>query len=295
MSENDRLSVLLVGLDGLGGYYLNANETEARQRMPTMFGLLDSATVGTIQGRTVFPPISAPAWVSALSGMTPDMTGVIHKLWDPELCVRCPNVRPGTQIPLNVFDALNSATTHKSIVASWSWLLKLVNGDVCQCALDAGGDDDKAVRMFKESSTYDKGQLQNSFTFVHLDLIDAAGHRHTWESEEYKASWSAADQRLNTLINTAQEHATSTQRDLVVIVVSDHGGSGHDHGDIIPSHMQIPLIVWQSPSNKAARAAPTELVKEEMSILDVTPTILALLGASVPRWARGTPLLQRPV
>lgn len=290
--SSERVSVLLIGLDGLGGYYLNGDEADARQRMPTLFGLLDQSTVGTITGRTVFPPISAPAWVSALSGMTPDMTGVIHKLWDPEVCVGCPNVRAGTPIPLNVFDALDSATTHKSIVASWSWLLKLVNGDVCQCALDAGGDDDKAVRLFAESCSYDKGVLPHCFSFVHLDLIDAAGHKHKWESEEYKQSWSAADRRLQELIATAQQHATSTQRDLVVLVVSDHGGSGNDHGDIIPSHMQIPLIVWQSETNASKRPAHVDVVQSEISILDITPTILAVQGAKIPRWVRGTALLQ---
>lgn len=286
--------MLLVGLDGLGGFYLKADQEDSRRRMPTLFDLFDESTVGTIQGRTVFPPISAPAWVSALTGMTPDTTGVIHKLWDPEITVRPLHARAETNIPSNLYDALDTNTTHKSIVASWSWLLKLVNGDVCHCALDAGGDDDKAVTLFEEACSYDTGSLNNSFTFVHLDLIDAAGHKFTWESDEYKQSWSAADARLKSILTIAKDHASKTKRDLVVVVVSDHGGSGKDHGDIIPSHMEIPLLVWQAASSTggARVAAQPEVPAEAISILDITPTILTLLRTKIPPWVRGRSLVQ---
>lgn len=260
--------------------------------MPTLFELLDASTVGTLNGRTVFPPISAPAWVSALSGMSPDQTGVIHKTWDPSRCVHSPVVRSQTATPWLLYDALDNATTHKAMVASWSWLLKLVDADVCNAALDASGDDEKAVRLFEEACHYDKGESRCSFSFVHFDLIDAAGHKHTWESEAYKDSWVAADGRLKRVLSQAQAHALATNRDLVVIVVSDHGGSGHDHGDITPPHMQIPVIVWQCPTNKHNRTACAIQHGRAVSMLDIAPTVLTFLRADIPQWMRGVSLVQ---
>jgi hypothetical protein len=175
--SSERISVVLIGIDGLGGFYLAADEKDSRERMPSLFELLDTATIGTLRGRTVFPPISAPAWVSALSGMTPDRTGVIHKSWDPSRCVHSPVVRSESTTPWLLYDALDGGGVRKSMIASWSWLLKLVDPDVCHSTLDAAGDDDKAVELFQAACDEDMGDLPSSFSFVHLDTVDVAGHK----------------------------------------------------------------------------------------------------------------------
>lgn len=288
------MNVLLVGIDGLGGYYMGLEGSESLQRrMPTLCTLMEHSAVSTLAAQTVFPPISAPAWVSALTGLTPEATGVVHKVWDPQ-CVPALVLRPGTSMPWTVYDSLRqcsgSSSTHTSIIASWSWLLQLVGGDepVCDFAYDAAGDDDAAVAGFAASCDADDGSKRNRFSFVHLDMVDAAGHRYSWESDAYRDAWSDADKRLAVILAAAEVHSQLRHRELAVVVVSDHGGSGHDHGTMVPSHMQIPLVVRPPAGWKRSAALP----RSAPTIVDVTPTVLTLLSVPAPAWMVGYALIE---
>ena len=311
------MNVLLVGLDGLGGHYMEADVSDTRARMPTLCQMMGEALVATTAARTVFPPISAPAWVAAISGMGPDCTGIVDNNWDAAHCVHPVAVRPGTTTPWTLYDSIagamaanpaHSPTTtgiggvHTSLVASWSWLTRLVDTSVCTHVLDAAGDDHRAVAMYEASCTGDDGTMPHRLSFVHLDAIDGAGHTHTWGSEAYRSAWSVADAQLAQLKETATRHAYRTNRQLVVVVVSDHGGSGQRHGDIHPTHMKVPLVVWECPPQVgdgdashhcSGGGARWQMMSAQQppSILDVAPTVLTLMGLPVPPWMKGNVLV----
>jgi len=296
-----------VGLDGLGGFHMQQEWERLSERMPTLWRLYHEATVATTGGRTIFPPISAPSWVSVLTGMTPDCTGVVHKTWNPE-AVPAAVRRPGTTTPWTVFDTIKrsqSSAVHCSLVASWSWLLRLVENSgsdltqpLCDFTFDAKGDDDAAVEGYLRSCEADADSTEHAnsrFTFVHFDMIDMAGHRNTWESEAYRASWTDADRRLAKLIEAALDHSKHMERELVVIVVSDHGGSGKDHGDMVPEHMLVPVVMWSPSEAWKSHWVPTSSGRDNelISLTDICPTILKLLDIRGPCWMRsGHPMVE---
>lgn len=64
----------------------------------------------------------------------------------------------------------------------------------------------------------------------------------------------------------------------MIMVTADHGGHERTHGQDIPEDMKIPVIVRDKVF------APGETAKE-ISILDIAPTIAALLNVkAAPEW-----------
>ena len=88
--------------------------------------------------------------------------------------------------------------------------------------------------------------------------------------------------------------ARGVRAETAVIVVSDHGESLGEHGEqthavfVYQSTVHVPLIVDFPPLREAGAAAR---VTEPVSIVDVTPTILDMLGAPPMPGAAGTSLV----
>jgi len=82
--------------------------------------------------------------------------------------------------------------------------------------------------------------------------------------------------------------------DTLVVVLSDHGEEFWDHGSVLHSHtlyrelLHVPLLVRVPAWRNRARRVP-----EPVSMLDVLPTLLELLGVPAPDSARGRSLVPR--
>ena len=111
--------------------------------------------------------------------------------------------------------------------------------------------------------------------FVHLDDTDIAGHAYGYhpENEKYVGSIVESDRNVGVMLRALRARPNLANEDWLIIVVSDHGGTGRGHGLAIPEHMDIPFIVSGS-----AAAAEFSVVPQHV---DVAPTVLAHLGISV--------------
>jgi arylsulfatase A-like enzyme/uncharacterized membrane protein YozB (DUF420 family) len=80
----------------------------------------------------------------------------------------------------------------------------------------------------------------------------------------------------------------------LVVIVSDHGEEFWDHGSVLHSHtlyeelLHVPLMLRVPAWRDRARRIP-----ERVSMLDVLPTLLELLGVPAPASLRGSSLLPR--
>ena len=114
-------------------------------------------------------------------------------------------------------------------------------------------------------------------------------HPETGLESPYDAEIAFADVELGRLVKAAREQAG--EAGLVVIVVADHGEAFGEHGEhghglfVFDSTMRIPFI--------AVPAQPLETgvqVDQAVSNVDVTPTILGLLGVEGPKGLDGRDL-----
>lgn len=118
---------------------------------------------------------------------------------------------------------------------------------------------------------------------VRRSLTDAD---RTWLSDRYDQNLRHLDERLSTLL-------AATGPDDTVILFSDHGEELFDHGGYEHGHtlydelLRVPLLI-SSPSVRSGRSdAPA-------SLLDLTPTILDLVGLPADETLQGRSLLTTP-
>jgi arylsulfatase A-like enzyme len=96
--------------------------------------------------------------------------------------------------------------------------------------------------------------------------------------EMYDAEIAYVDRELGRLVEAAR--STAPAGGLLIVVTSDHGEPMGDHGhfwvrDLYDATLHVPLIV--APAS-LAHAAP-RVVEEDVRLVDLAPTLLALAGA----------------
>lgn len=107
--------------------------------------------------------------------------------------------------------------------------------------------------------------------FVHLDDVDKAGHSTGFsiDNPDYLAAVETKDAQVGAILTALG--ARKDRAAWLVVVATDHGGAGRDHGPLDADNRTIPLI-FDGPGVKAG-ALP-----EGASHTDVTPTVLSWLG-----------------
>lgn len=84
-----------------------------------------------------------------------------------------------------------------------------------------------------------------TLTVIHFSGPDDAGHSFGWGTPQYLQAVRDADARVAQVLNTVA--GTPALSDAVVIMTTDHGGSGTNHASAtVPAHFTIPFGVWGS-------------------------------------------------
>lgn len=125
----------------------------------------------------------------------------------------------------------------------------------------------------------EEGDEQPFFAYVHT-LEVHQDYRPPFAQADLRAAYEsairAADAALADLLGGLARRGRS--RPLLVVFLSDHGDSFGDHGlwkhgtGIYDSQLRIPLVIW------ADRDLPSLAVDQPVSLADVAPTLLSLLG-----------------
>jgi hypothetical protein len=109
--------------------------------------------------------------------------------------------------------------------------------------------------------------------------VDEAGHEEGADSDEYRDAAKLVDRQLETSLASID-----LSRD-TVIVVADHGHTDEGgHGGLEPEVMEVPLIMAGAGIRKGAAITDAQLI-------DVAPTVAALLGLPAPSHGLGRTLV----
>ncbi len=113
-----------------------------------------------------------------------------------------------------------------------------------------------------------------------VGAVDAAGHEHGGDSKEYRDAAVSADRaiaRALAKIDLAQD---------AVVITADHGHTGPGgHGGVEPEVLAVPLILAGAGVAKGASATDAQLI-------DIAPTVSALLGIPAPGHGLGRTLVE---
>ena len=241
---------LLVGIDGMRSDAFEVAHTPNMDRLARGGDWTVEATTQR-QG----PTLSGPGWGSILSGVDVDKHGVRDN-GNVSLAPAYPSFlqRLRTELALPTAGALQ-----------WAPLLTMV-GDA---ALDEGTTGDHA--MVTADMLRMLGMHYRAL-FIHFDDVDHAGHSSGFaiDNPEYIEAIERVDDAIGELMDAILRRPGIAEEDWLLVVTTDHGGRGHDHGPRDEEHWRIPFIV--------SGPAVTSGTLGGVSHTDSAPTLLAYLG-----------------
>jgi hypothetical protein len=83
-----------------------------------------------------------------------------------------------------------------------------------------------------------------SYVFIHYRDTDSTGHAFGWGSSTYQQAIAAVDKYIGAVLHLSESDPALTGK-TTIIVSSDHGGLGTNHGDpTLPEDFTIPFFVW---------------------------------------------------
>ncbi|MBR8535881.1 alkaline phosphatase family protein [Carboxylicivirga sediminis] len=112
--------------------------------------------------------------------------------------------------------------------------------------------------------------------FIQLDEVDHSGHVNGFspDSVKYLKSIEKADKRVGTLIKSLKQRKEYDGENWLVILTTDHGGSGYEHGKNIDEHTTIFYIL-------NGKDVEQGLIKDKVDVVDVAVTALHHLGVPI--------------
>ena len=260
-----RRRVLLVSIDGLRPDVLLRADT------PNARGLMASGSF-TFWARTVPECYTLPAHVSMLTGVSPQKHGVE---WNDHIEEAYPLVP--TLFKLAKQAGLSTAmTTGKTKFIAlaepgtldWSYLPR--DEPITDAFVAA-----RAVEIIRAHRPH--------VLFVHLAGPDNVGHAAGWGTPEQLAAVREADEALGVVLGAVREAGVADST--LVILTSDHGGDGREHGPDDPRSRHVPWIA--SGPGVAQDSDLTRFPGLSVDVVDTFPTACRHLGLTAPGAVEG--------
>ncbi len=254
--------VLVVGIDGARPDAMEAANTP-------WFDFLRRHGAYTADARTQLngPTKSAPGWLSVFTGVSPARHRVVA---NGEYTNRDGSHRT---FAARAFDA------GRRVVVSSAWpeiTSNIVEPDV---ALE------RAFNFDATGATWLATRLRTTDADVyvqHFDQVDGTGHGSGFsrDNPNYIVAIERVDALLGRLLDGVLARPNVAREDWLVVMTTDHGGRGNDHGPMDADNQTIWFLV------AGTSIPPGALPAGQTSQMDVAPTVLRWIGVNQdPAWA----------
>ena len=237
--------------------------------MPFLNQLRSQAAWATMHSQP--PSWSEPGWTTICTGAWPEIND------SPPINLEYNKLWPWTQD--NIFAAAKRAGL-KTAVSGYDWWEKFIAPDHRDAGFFTRGEDDAADRDVLNAAMPLLTNNQYQLVLIHLDQVDYAGHHEGGPRDpRWDASATRADVMLKQIAGTLD-----FSRD-TLIVLSDHGQIDRGgHGGQDPITLVEPFVMV------GAGVKPGQ--SPDIQMVDVAPTLAALLGTNIPASSEGKPLLE---
>jgi predicted AlkP superfamily pyrophosphatase or phosphodiesterase len=260
----DAEHVVVIGVDGMSPGGIHAAAT------PNMDALMQRGAY-TMKARSVLPTSSSPNWASMIMGAGPEQHGVTSNDWKPDAFEIAPTaIGPGGFFP-TIFSVLRERRpeSHIAVLYDWGGFGRLFEHEVVDWQANTKGPEVTTTRAAEYIVEH-----RPTLTFIHLDHVDHAGHSKGWGSPEYIQAVEEADGYVGDVIQAINEAGISDST--IVIVASDHGGTGTKHGGATMDEIEIPWII------AGPGVAPGREITVPVDIYQTAATIAHVLKVETP-------------
>lgn len=272
--EGESTHVVVIGFDGLSPDGLEHANT------PTFDRIIAEGS-STMHARAVLPTSSSTNWASMIMGAGPEQHGITSNSWErdnftlPAITQSEPFLFP------SIFHLIREQKSSGEIGAIYHWggFGRLFEKSDVDFDENPATEEETAVN----ASSYIK--VKNPlFTFIHFDHIDHAGHEYGHGTKEYYASVEKADSLLAEVMKAIA--ASDMAENTMVIISSDHGGTGKGHGGESLDEIEIPFILWGKGIRKNYQ------IKYPVYQYDNAATVAHALNIQTPRAWIGKPVIE---
>ncbi len=264
--------VVVIGVDGLSPQGIHLTDT------PNIDHLVKRGSY-TWHARAVMPTSSSPNWKSMISGAGPEQHGVTANSWQLDNYTIEPTARGAGGLFPTIFSVLRDQRPNANIALfhDWKGLARLIETEACDIVVNPPGDKHTSEAAFATAAAAIEYIVTNkpTFTFIHLDHVDHAGHQKTWLSEPYLFAVRETDQLLGQIVAAIDKAGVS--EDTLILLTADHGGLGTKHGGESMVELEIPWII-AGPGVKKAH----EIVGH-VNTYDTAATLAKVLGVTPPK------------
>ena len=217
----------------------------------------------TYNARSMEPSVTFPCHFSMTHSVTPQRHGILTNTYVPQ-------VRPVK----GIFEKVKESGGVCAMFYGWEPLRDICLPGALKFAtyinayMQESGDTaltDECEKILTERKP--------DFAFLYMvETDEKGGHDNGWMSKEYLKRISIAIDNVKRIIeNFGDEYS--------VIIMADHGGHDRSHGSTMPEDMTIPLFFYGKNFPK------DEIIEDDISLLEIAPTIAKLLGISPePEW-----------
>ncbi len=243
----------VIGLDGAMGRAMR------KARTPHIDALLSEGVV-TYSARTVFPSSSYEAWGAVFHSVGPN----VHQI-DGEH--PCPDDAPWPSFMKVIKEARPDLVC--AAFSCWNPINTNVIEPSCDCYRVSLPDPELAVR----AAEYIRATPPHVF-FMQFDFIDAAGHKSEFGSDAYLEQIATTDVQVGQVLDAIGEAGILDES--LIILLSDHGGVGRDHGMDHPDAVEI---IWGCRGPGVRHGVE---LTSRVDIGDTAPVVLRAFGMPAP-------------
>jgi hypothetical protein len=267
--------VVVIGIDALSVQGLKAAKT------PCMDSLIRNGAV-SYKVRAVASTTSTPNWNSMLYGAGPEISGPAIWHWDGSAYMRNLELAPvvateNFRFP-NIFRIIRDQRPDAEMGAIYEWwaIGLMFEPEL----LNVHENKSSAIETAKQSAAYIREKKPN-FLFIHLDEVDGRGHRDGHMSVGYLRSVENADTWVRIIVDAIRDAGIADRT--MVMIVSDHGGIYHGHGDAAWEEVTVPVIFSGAGIRKNYE------IRQQMYVFDMAANVAFALGIDIPYEWTGRP------
>jgi len=263
--------LIVIGVDGL------SVDGVANAQTPRLRALM-ARSAWTLTARGVMPTLSSPNWASAIDGAGPEQHGITSNGYLRKMVEIQPVCRDAEGMFPTIFAVLRAQRPLSRIAVfhDWPGFADLVE----KSAPDIMRHERGAAKTTESAACYWR-QNHPSLMFVHLDNVDHTGHDQGWATPAYYRAVEEADRYIGVILDMLRDE--SAQDSTFVLITSDHGGKGRNHGKNSLAEIQIPWIL------AGPEIAPGEIATPVYTY-DTAATIAWIFGLEEPGCWIGRPV-----
>lgn len=244
-AENKK--IMIIGIDGCRPDGITTANT------PNLDALMANGTY-SLDARNTGTTLSGPGWSSMLTGVWQDKHMVVDNSFSGSDFSRYPHF----------FKRIEEHNPDNRTVSISQW--HPINDQIAYgCADITKNSEDSSVDV-KNKAVAELGVGDLSALFVHFDDVDHAGHSSGFSpnNSNYIKAIETVDTAIGELVVALRNRPNYDKEDWMVIVSTDHGGSGTAHGGDTEEERTVFVIV--SGDN-----VPNREIAKTISEIEVSP------------------------